>query len=193
MFCKKCNGAMVDDGFEICRACETGVLKSELEEAREDIKALEETGKNLVLEIGDRQAEIERLKNQNEFLKNAECGECKRSLAPDGDCYGCQADKLQAEIERLKTKIRRLKIAIGEAEQWGKIAENRKEWLEDKMAEVDFYASRAAAWKRCAKMWRRSSISWQKEYNFEIKSHPITEDKSEKPKTGAMAPKTKES
>jgi len=153
MFCKKCNGAMVDDGFEICRACETGVLKSELEEAREDIKALEETGKNLVLEIGDR----------------------------------------QAEIERLKTKIRRLKIAIGEAEQWGKIAENRKEWLEDKMAEVDFYASRAAAWKRCAKMWRRSSISWQKEYNFEIKSHPITEDKSEKPKTGAMAPKTKES
>jgi len=32
------------------------------------------------------------------FIKDAVCGKCGRSLPPDGDCYGCAADRLQIEL-----------------------------------------------------------------------------------------------
>lgn len=31
-------------------------------------------------------------------LRDATCGKCGRSLAPDGDCHGCRADKLEVKI-----------------------------------------------------------------------------------------------
>jgi len=43
--------------------------------------------------------EIERLRAENERMRQAECAKCGRSLPPDGDCYGCQADRLQEELQ----------------------------------------------------------------------------------------------
>ncbi len=47
--------------------------------------------------IGGLLQRISELEVQLETIKNATCLTCGRSLAPDGDCYGCEVDRL-AEI-----------------------------------------------------------------------------------------------
>ena len=64
-------------------------------------------------------AEIAALKAEVERLRESECGKCGRSLAPDGDCHGCRADRLEAEVKYRSVehsadsaKIRDLKAEI---------------------------------------------------------------------------------
>ena len=69
--CKKCGAGLVYgevDG-DLCTDCEFVALK----------------------------AEIAALKAEVERLRESECGKCGRSLAPDGDCHGCRADRLEAD------------------------------------------------------------------------------------------------
>ena len=42
-----------------------------------------------------------------EDMKQAECGKCGRSLAPDGDCFGCEADRLTADNAALRELLNR--------------------------------------------------------------------------------------
>lgn len=50
------------------------------------------------------EARVAELEKNLEAVRDAECGKCGRSLAPDGDCHGCRADRLEVEVERLKTE-----------------------------------------------------------------------------------------
>jgi polyhydroxyalkanoate synthesis regulator phasin len=45
-------------------------------------------------QIADLRQRIGELEAQLETIKNATCLTCGRSLAPDGDCYGCEVDRL---------------------------------------------------------------------------------------------------
>ena len=54
-------------------------------------------------EIACLKAEVEKLRDQIEFLRTMKCGQCGRLMPPDGDCYGCEVDRLKAEIETLKS------------------------------------------------------------------------------------------
>ena len=35
-------------------------------------------------------------------LQEHTCGSCGRSLPPDGDCYGCEVDRLRAKLEAVR-------------------------------------------------------------------------------------------
>jgi len=50
------------------------------------------------------------LAGENDRLREAECGRCGRSLPPDGDCHGCRADKLEAEVDRLRDELERWRV-----------------------------------------------------------------------------------
>ena len=52
-----------------------------------------------------------------EDMKQAECGKCGRSLAPDGDCFGCEADRLTAENAALLEVFRAGKAIIDYSEE----------------------------------------------------------------------------
>ena len=49
-------------------------------------------------EICELEKEVEELKAKLGNLQDAVCGKCGRSLAPDGDCHGCRADRLEATL-----------------------------------------------------------------------------------------------
>ena len=48
--------------------------------------------------------EIDRLRAESERLRQAECGHCGRALPPDGDCHGCEVDRLRARVEDAEAK-----------------------------------------------------------------------------------------
>lgn len=62
---------------------------------REELKVQRE----MTLDLAD---ELKKAEAANERLRNAECGKCGRSLAPDGDCHGCRADRLEARVGALR-------------------------------------------------------------------------------------------
>lgn len=43
-----------------------------------------------------------RLDDTIDRLRSAECGKCGRSLAPDGDCHGCRADRLEVKLAAVR-------------------------------------------------------------------------------------------
>ncbi|OEU66297.1 MAG: hypothetical protein BA863_10390 [Desulfovibrio sp. S3730MH75] len=53
----------------------------------------------LCIAIGRR---LEKCRTELSNLREAICGKCGRSLAPDGDCHGCRADKLEIIISEIK-------------------------------------------------------------------------------------------
>lgn len=44
------------------------------------------------------ESEFEYMRKVKVRLRDMECGKCGRSLAPDGDCHGCRADRLEVKI-----------------------------------------------------------------------------------------------
>lgn len=46
-----------------------------------------------------------KLREENERLRQAECGRCGRSLPPDGDCYGCESDRLLAVLKSARNVL----------------------------------------------------------------------------------------
>jgi DNA repair exonuclease SbcCD ATPase subunit len=59
----------------------------------------------LVEERNTAQARVKELEGQLAEVKNSACLNCDRSLPPDGDCYGCAADKAWAENASLKAEL----------------------------------------------------------------------------------------
>ena len=49
-------------------------------------------------EIAKLTADLARVTAQNRTLRESVCLMCKRSLAPDGDCHGCRADRADAAL-----------------------------------------------------------------------------------------------
>jgi hypothetical protein len=47
------------------------------------------------------QARTKELENQIQLLRSATCGRCGRSLPPDGDCHGCEADLLHKQVTEM--------------------------------------------------------------------------------------------
>jgi len=41
---------------------------------------------------------IRELEQENATLRNAKCLKCGKSLAPDGDCYACECDRLHLQL-----------------------------------------------------------------------------------------------
>jgi len=124
---------------------EISTLRAQLEEANKQKRIAFQDYNDLCEVVGERDAELER-------LKNCECGKCHRSLAPDGDCHGCRADRLEMEIERLEKRVRGDDRAMLQYE----------DALEEYCAEMRAVQSRARAWKRCAKRWRGIIRMWPK-------------------------------
>lgn len=73
--------------------------------------------------IGDALAELARLRAQNEALRESVCGTCGRSLAPDGDCYGCESDRLTARVAELEK-------ALSKIARRGKVFDAKGTWSE---------------------------------------------------------------
>lgn len=65
---------------------------------------------------------------QRQRVLSATCGTCGRALLPDGDCYGCEVDrlhgKLAAERDRLRECLELLLITIKTAASLGLIAKS---------------------------------------------------------------------
>jgi len=56
-------------------------------------------------EIASLKAERDRLTAQNKILREAACGKCSRALPPDGDCYGCEVDRMQAKCAEVQALV----------------------------------------------------------------------------------------
>ena len=57
---------------------------------------------SLLAAIDEAETRAEKAEAEIERLRDAECGTCGRSLAPDGDCHGCRADRLEARVGALR-------------------------------------------------------------------------------------------
>lgn len=52
-----------------------------------------------------------------EDLRHSECGKCGRPLTMCGDCYGCECDRLRAELEEKREENHRLGHELKEAKK----------------------------------------------------------------------------
>jgi len=67
----------------------------------------------VALDNGDEnEKEIEKAEADNERLRELTCCKCGRSLAPDGDCHGCRADRLEKALEAVKRDRNRLRDVV---------------------------------------------------------------------------------
>lgn len=53
-----------------------------------------------------------------ELLRQAECLHCGRSLPPDGDCYGCEVDRMAAQVVALREGLEKVLDGIRKARDW---------------------------------------------------------------------------
>ena len=87
-----------------------------------------------------------------EYLRNAECGKCGRSLPPDGDCYGCESDRLTAELAEAKHDAengwmlarsweKKADDALNEIEVWKSVRpdQDKDRRIAELEADVQFY------------------------------------------------------
>jgi hypothetical protein len=59
--------------------------------------------------LADLRARLSASESECERLRDAECPKCGRSLPPDGDCYGCEVDRLNARNAELESECERLR------------------------------------------------------------------------------------
>ena len=57
----------------------------------------------IVAAVVEAKTKINRLITENEMLRSLRCGKCGRQVTPDGDCYGCEMDRLAVENKQIRT------------------------------------------------------------------------------------------
>jgi len=99
--CELCLGV----GYVLCGICNSVDPAARIAELEDMTTQQSVQIENLSAQLAAKDTELAISIRTVERQRNAQCGKCRRALAPDGDCYGCSSDILVQENYGLRTEL----------------------------------------------------------------------------------------
>ena len=87
-----------DDKYIETLEAEVSAYLERIRELEQELQQYKHALEGYLPTLNSRNKRITELEQENATLRNAKCLKCGKSLAPDGDCYACECDRLHLQL-----------------------------------------------------------------------------------------------